>query len=182
MTTFDLAEVRSFATDLEARMNRCDNGEGLECSNLDDTLRHYATLCCEFREHVRQWGRAVFAGRAAFDPKVEEIWLDEGVRLYSRAVDMLSYGEQAEDGPCFVLDGNAALRSALLGLYQLLKGWVTPKLAVGPSARRGLVLSPDTAAEVRRRIDALPPLSATWQPANARQQRQFKKLRRRQTP
>jgi hypothetical protein len=90
MTTFDLVEVRTFATDLNARMTRCDNGEGIECATLDDTLRHYATLCCEFREGVRQWGRAVFAGRVAFDPEVERVWIDEGVRLYSRAVGLLA--------------------------------------------------------------------------------------------
>ena len=32
MTTFDLAEVRGFAADLDARLNRCDNGEGMELS------------------------------------------------------------------------------------------------------------------------------------------------------
>ena len=56
MMTFDLAEVRGFAADLDARMCHCDNGEGLECASLDDALRHYATLCCEFRENVREWG------------------------------------------------------------------------------------------------------------------------------
>ena len=52
MTTFDLAEVRGFTADLDARMNQCDNGEGLECANLDGTLRHYAVLCCEFHEQA----------------------------------------------------------------------------------------------------------------------------------
>jgi hypothetical protein len=182
MTTFDLAEVRGFAADLDARMNRCDNGEGMECANLDDTLRHYATLCCEFREGVRQWGRAVFAGRVAFDPEVERVWLDEGCRLYSRAVETLAYGQKAEaEGPCYLLDGQAVLQAALWDLYQLLEGWVTPKLAVGPSARQGLALTPAAAEEARRRIDSLPPLPADWQPADPRQQRQFKMLRKRRT-
>jgi hypothetical protein len=82
MTTFDLSEVRDFAANLGARMDRCDNGEGMECANLDGTLRQYAILCCEFCEHVRQWGRAIFTGQAAFDPEVERTWLDEGIRLY----------------------------------------------------------------------------------------------------
>jgi hypothetical protein len=63
MTAFDLATVRTFTADLETRRNRCDNGEGMECASLDDALRHYASLCCEFRESARQWGRSVFAGR-----------------------------------------------------------------------------------------------------------------------
>lgn len=180
MTTFDLAEVRGFTADLNARMDRCENGEGMECSNLDDTLRHYASLCCDFRDAVRQWGRAVFSGRAAFDPEVEEKWLLEGCLLWNRAKDMLAYGDEAEV-PCYVLDGKAALRSALLGVQQLLVEWVTPKLAVGPSARRKLTLKPAVSEEVRRRIASLPPLPPDWQPADARQQRQYKKLRKRRT-
>lgn len=58
MPTFDLAEVRSFAADLGARMERCENGEGMECAHLDGALRQYAVLCCEFCERVREWGRA----------------------------------------------------------------------------------------------------------------------------
>ena len=180
MTTFDLAEVRNFAAGLGASMNRCDNGEGMECASLDDTLRHYAALCCEFREGVRQWGRAVFAGRVAFDPEVERVWLDEGVRLYSRAVEMSAYGQTAEV-PCYMLDGQAVLQSALWDMYRLLENWVTPRLAVGPSARQGLALTPAASEEVRRRIEALPPLPTNWRPSDPRQQRQFDRLRRRRT-
>ena len=176
MTTFDLVEVRNFATALNVRMNRCDSGEGMECATLDETLRQLATLCCEFREEVRQWGRAVFAGRVAFDPEVERVWIDEGVQLYSRAVDLLAYGGSAEE-PCYVLDGKAMLQSALLPLYQILMGWVTPMLAVGPSARQGLPLKPATAEEVRLRIASLPPLPANWQPVDPRQRSQYRRLR-----
>lgn len=178
MTTFDLVEVRNFAADLDARMVRCDNGEGMECASLDDALRHYATLCCHFREGVRQWGRAVFAGRVAFDPEVESVWLNEGKQLYARAVEMLAYGQNAEV-PCYILDGQAVLRSALWDLAQLLGGWVTPKLAVGPSARHRVAHPPAALEEARERIAALPPLPADWQPSDPRQQNQFRRLRRR---
>lgn len=181
MTTFDLAELRGFAADLDARMNRCDNGEGMECASLDDALRHYASLCCEYRERVRQWGRAVFTGRVAFDPDVESLWLDEGLKLYSRAVGLLAYGQSAEV-PCYILDGQAVLRSALWELSQILSHWVTPKLAVGPSARQGLAATPTTAEEIRRRIAALPPLPADWQPADPVQQAQLKRIRANRTP
>jgi hypothetical protein len=176
MVTFDYAEVREFAADLNARLNQCDNSEGMECNNLDGALRHYATLCCEFQEGIRQWGRAVFAGRVAFDPKVEKIWVEEGIRLYSRAIEMLAYGEQAEV-PCYVLDGKNALRSALLGLHQLFNKWVTPKLAVGPSARNGTSVTSPIAEEIAKRLSELPPLPADWKPADPRQQWQFKRLR-----
>ena len=79
MTTFDLAEVRNFTADLDARMNQCDNGEGMQCANLDGTLHYYAVLCCSFCVQVRHWGRAIFYGQAAFDPEVEKLWLHEGI-------------------------------------------------------------------------------------------------------
>lgn len=180
MTTFDLVEVRNFTAELGARMNRCDNGEGMECASLDDALRHYAALCCQFREGVRQWGQAVFAGRVAFDPAVESVWLTEGVQLYARAIEMLAYGQKAEV-PCYVLEGQAVLQSALWELGRLLGGWVAPKVAVGPAARQGLPSSADTAEETRKRIESLPPLPADWQPADLRQRGQFKKLRKRRT-
>lgn len=172
MTTFDLAEVRNFAADLDARMERCDNGEGMECSNLDDTLRHHATLCCELLEGVRRWGRSVFSGRVAFDPEVERVWLEEGGRLYRRAYQMWAEGQKAEV-PCGVLDGQTILHSALWNLSQLLSNWETPKLAVGPSARQGLPLAPSAAEEARRRIASLPALPANWQPTDPRLKRQF---------
>ncbi len=181
MTTFDVAEVGAFAADLTARVDRCDNGEGMECASLDDALRHYAKLCCEFREGVRQWGRAVFAGHAPFDPQVEEVWLDAGIGLYERAVEMQAFGWQAEV-PCYELDGRAALDAALRNLDLLLRNWVTPKLAVGPAARQPIDLPAPAAEEVRRRIAALPPLPADWSPATRRQQRQLNRVRRERNP
>lgn len=83
MPTFDLAEARGFAAELTARMDRCDNGEGMYCANLDSSLAQYANICVEFCEGARQWGRAIFAGHAAFAPEVERLWLDQGNRLYA---------------------------------------------------------------------------------------------------
>jgi len=180
LTTFDLAEVRGFAADLDVRMDRCDNGEGLACANLDGTLRHYAEVCCEFCQQARQWGRAIFVGQVAFDPEVERIWLDKGILLYRRAAELWACGQQ-KAGDCFVLEGGAALGSALWRLERLLAGWVTPKLAAAPLARQGVALTPAAAEEVRKRIHALPPLPADWQPIDPRQQARFKKLRLKRT-
>ncbi len=181
MTTFDLAEVRRFAADLDARMERCDNGEGMECSNLDGTLRHYARLCCEFSEQVRQWGRSVFAGQVAFDPAVEQIWLEGAIRLYRRASELWAYGQEKE-GVCFVLEGGAALGSALWVLERMVVHWVTPKRAVAPLARQGLSSTQAAKEETRKRVEALPPLPADWQPADPRQQVRFRQLRQRRKP
>ena len=178
MTTFDLADVRRFTADLDARMNQCDNGEGMECTNLDGTLRLYAQLCCEFCERVRQWGRAIFYGQAAFDPEVEKLWLNEGMELYRRASDLWACGRERE-GDCFVLENGAPLGSALWRLERLLSTWVTPKPAIAPLARHGVALTQATKEEVQKRVDALPPLPADWQPTDPRRRTLFRKLQRR---
>jgi hypothetical protein len=180
MTTFDLADVQAFYQGLDARFTRCDNGEGMHCANLNDTLLEYAILCCEFRNGIRQWGRAVFTGRAKFDPEVEKFWKDKAAKLFWRAFELLSYGERQE-GPCYTLEGKAALQSALWELSNLLNNWVTPSLAVGPSARHKVVMSPEEAADIRRRIEALPPLPSDWQPTDAQQRDLLRKMRQQQT-
>ena len=174
---FDLAEVRRITENLNDRMAQCDNGEGMECASLDDALRHHAKLCCEFYENVRSWGRAVFAGSVTFDPEVEQVWLSEGHRLYMRAYEMSTLGQHAEV-PCFMLDGQHILDSAIWNLYQLLAQWVSPTLAIGPAARQELELSPSKALEIKTRIESLPSLPFDWQPKNVRQQGRYKKLRK----
>jgi len=177
MTTFDLPEVRGFVADLDARMARCQNNDGRECSTLDAALTYHAKICREFIEGVRRWGRAVFAGRVALDPEVEAVWLTEGWRLYGRATGMYAIGQESEES-CYVLEGRHVLSTALWGLYRLLKGWVTPGLAVGPSARRGLALDAQAAEEALRRLEALPPLPADWQPDDPTQRALYWCLRR----
>ena len=175
MTTFDLSEVLGFAADLDSQMDRCDNGEGIECSTLDAALVRYANLCCKFRDQVREWGRAVFSGRVAYDPDVECAWLDEALRVYKRATDMWTHGQESE-GQCYILEGRIFLQAALWDLYRLLSGWVTPKLAVGPSARRERAAAngPFT-DEVRRRVASLPPLPSSWQPDHVSQRALYRK-------
>jgi len=177
MTTFDLAEVRGFAADLDAQLDRCDDGEGMECATLDAALRRYADLCRAFRDAVRHWGRAVFAGRVAYDPEVERAWLDKAVPLFNRATGMLQRGQESE-GQCYMLEGRIFLQAALWDLYRLLTGWVTPKLAVGPSARRGSVPNSLATDEVRQRVASLPPLPANWQPDHSSQRALYRMPRK----
>ena len=174
MKTFDLAEIRKFANRLDASMDRCDNSEGMECANVDDTLLHYARLCRQFHGQVRQWGRAVFAGLAEFDPEVERVLLEQGKRLLQNAMETLAHAKEVEDD-CYILDGKCKLEAALLGLHQQLCGWVTPKLAIGPSARQRLDAS--ATEEMRKRVESLSPLPADWAPADPRQLMQYKKVR-----
>jgi len=163
MTTFDLAEVRGFAEELDAKMDRCDNNEGMECATLDAALLRYAELCCSFCDAVRQWARAVFAGRVPYDREVERAWQTEGLRLYRRASQMWGHGRKSE-GQCYILEGRICLQAALWEMYRLLTGWVSPKLAVGPSARQASALNSLDAEEVRQRVASLAPLPANWQP------------------
>ena len=141
MTTFDLAEVSSFTADIDARMDR----------TLDDTLGHYAELCHEFRDGLRRWGRAVFSGRLEFNPDVERVWLKDGRRLCSRAKDVYASGLRSA-GLREPLEKLAVLETALGDLDRLLTGWVTPRLAVGPSARRRILLDQAATEEELQRV------------------------------
>lgn len=176
MTTFELNDVRAFADELDADIARCESGEGLECTSLEMVLEYYAGLCCKYVDAVRAWGRAVFAGRVAFDNEAERILRAEGQRLYSQAAEMTAYSRQAER-ECYELEGCRRLEAALWHMQGLLENWVTPKLAVGPTARQGLPLGPAEAEEARRRIAALPPLPADWEPTDPRLRAMHRKLR-----
>ena len=178
MTSFDLAEVRKFTANLTLRMKQCENGEGIECATLEDSLRHHARLCCELRDRIRDWGRSVFTGKVAFDPEVQRVWLDEGFELYYRAKESLIYGEIAEV-PCYVLEGKSILQSALWELGLLLENWVSPSLSVSPSARQGLAVNPEVLQEARTRVSNLPLLPPDWRPSDARQQGQLRRLKSR---
>ncbi len=176
MTTFDLVETRSFFADLESRMDRCDNGEGMECANLDESLTHYAEICCEFYTRMREWGHAVFIGKVAYDPAVEKTWIDEGRKLYLRARNMAMDGKKAET-PCYILYGQPSLEASLWHFEQMLTHWVSPRLAISPGARQSDALR-DGALEAKKSIEALPSLPADWKPADAGQQMRFKKMGR----
>ncbi len=177
MTKFDLDEIRTFTADVDARMTRCDNGEGMECATLDAKLRHYAQLCWDVRSTVRAWWEAVFSGRVACDPDVNKALYDKADQLYERASDLLIFNEAQAVGPCAPCDGHAVLGSALWWLKHLLDHWIIPKKAVGPAARH--VPNPDQAAlaETKRAIESLPGLPADWQPADPEQQKRYAMLR-----
>jgi hypothetical protein len=177
MTTFDLAEVRDFTADIGSRMDGCDIGDGMECTKLTVILRRYADVCREFCDRVRQWGDAVFAGRVEYDPEVEQLWREQGTWLHSQATWAWQCGQNGE-GPCHDLEGQTELRVAIDDLDRLLRLWVTPKLAVGPAAKRWR--DPDQAPteEGRRRVAALPPLPPDWEPEDPEQRARFQRLRK----
>jgi hypothetical protein len=144
MIPSDLSGVSNFTADIGMRMDR----------TLDDTLRLYADLCREFRDALRQWGRDVFAGRIEFQPEVEQAWLEGGRRIYSRAKDVYDSGLKSAR-PRDTLENRTALETALNDLDRLMTSWVTPRLAVGPSARRRLMPDQTTTEEELQRIQSL---------------------------
>jgi hypothetical protein len=155
MLTFDLAGVREFTADISARMPSLPEPvEGMECAKMEDLLRRYAELCREFCGRVRAWGHAVFSGRVDFDPEVERLLREGGSDVHSQATWAFQCGQVIER-EYSTLEGMSSLRYAIDELGQLLQGWVTPKLAVGPAAKRWRY--PDQAAteEERRRVASL---------------------------
>ncbi len=185
MTTFDLVEVREFTATIDARLKQCDNGEGTVCATLEESLRHYAGLCDEFREGVRAWGRAVFSGLVVFDPEVERLVLVEGKRLLDQTVAKADHAgamesnhtQLTDSGCCYVLDGLPTLRSALRKLSQFFDPWVTPGLSVGPAARVRRHHTTEQFEAIRLRLAAMPPLPADWQPDDPEQRRALQRIR-----
>src|SRR4051794_22943799 len=85
MSKFDRTEVDAFVAQLGADMDRCDNGEGMGCADLEATLQSYAKFCRECRDELRNWSKAVFSGRVPPDPEIDEALLDIARRVHTDA-------------------------------------------------------------------------------------------------
>jgi len=177
MPNFDLVEVENFVADLEARITRCENGEGMECTTIDELIRHHGMVCFEFIDRVRAWANGIFSGQIAFDEEVERLWKTEGARLLSRAKEMYDRGKRAEE-ECYILDGRSCIMWAGCELAVLLEGWISPKLAIGPAARHNPVLPTSAALEAESKIASLPPLPADWVPADPKQEAWYRTMQR----
>jgi hypothetical protein len=174
MTTFELDEVRSFAANLDAQMDRCDNGEGIECATIDATLAHYTEVCRRFCCEVRLWARSVFTGRTQYQAEVEKAFTDAGFELFVRAKEMSWHGERLIP-ECFEFSGGNDLKSVLWMMEALLDDWITPKLAVGPAARRPFDADSEVDERSKSAIDLLPPLPPDWEPTDQKLRVLFQK-------
>ena len=154
MIIFDSKQVTDYAAGVNAELDRCEK-QGMFCSNLDSSLSCCADLCCKFAGELRRWAQDVFHGRVAFDATTEQFWKAELMRIQKRAYTLWTEARPHEES-CFVLDGLKKLQSSLWMLDQLVTGWVTPKLAVAPSARQQLPAH--LLDQARERIASLPPL------------------------
>jgi hypothetical protein len=175
MTTFDLVEVQGFTADIHARMDRRDNGEGSECAALEADLRRYAELCREFCNPIRKWGLSVFSGRVEFDPAVEQVLREDGKELYSRAMELWRSSQTLPTTQIHP-DEQVDLKDALGELDRLVNRWITPKLAVGPSARLWMIPGFAATEEEIARVAALPVLPVDWQSGDPRQHEGSRKL------
>jgi hypothetical protein len=135
-------------------MRKCDNGEGMICRTLDESINRYVQLCGELRAYVNQWARSIFTGQAAFDQSVEDL-LKQGIRrLLNRSKQVAALG-RGMDGQCFVLQGLNQLHCHIADFDYLLENWVSPRLAVSPTPR--VKLSDTAAQQVIERLGKLSP-------------------------
>jgi hypothetical protein len=172
MATLDLAAVSRFTADLNERQRRCDNGEGMECSTLENSINHYVQLCEELQNGVVRWAHAVFSGEVPLDPAVETLLVQETRILIGHAKRVAERGRTFE-GPCFVIEGLDRLYRRIQFLEGLLSHWVTPQLAVGPASRT--TLPEETQRQITERLAKLQPLPSDWRPADREQAAFFRK-------
>ena len=167
MTVFDVEQVRQIAADINSQLDRCESDK-THCQTIDQSLTCCADICYKFIGIVQKWGQDVFAGRVAFNPNAESLLKAELAQAYSRAVKAWEVGRKAEI-PCYDLPGQCRLESALWNLGRLIDGWVTPRISVGPSARRELYSDSSFYEEARKRIASLPILPIGWETKGLRQ-------------
>jgi len=166
MATLDLTAVRRFTDDLDDRLRRCDNGEGMYCSTLDASIKYYVDLCGSLTTCVHGWARAVFASQIGFDPEVEAVLKQAAQHLLHRAKEKAALG-RTMNGQCFELQGLPALHYCVADLDYLLDNWVSPRPAVSPAPR--VKLTDAAAQQVVEGLDKLPALPADWRPSQPAQ-------------
>jgi hypothetical protein len=155
MKTCDFEQVSATLEPLKAKFKDCAHGEGNACEKIDNQLDCCAEICFQMVQLFKQWSHGVFCGAVLFDPASEKLWQAEIVQIYLRAVKVWQSGRKAEI-PCYELPGQNKLSSALWHLNWLLEQWVTPKLSVGPAARRNLKLTEEQRDLIRKQLAALP--------------------------
>jgi hypothetical protein len=150
--TLDLNSMRQFTADLNNRLRQCDNGEGMVCSNLDETIRYYVELCRKLRGYINQWTRAVFTAEVRFESEVEILLKTKGRELLRHAKHVAARG-RALNEYCFAFESLNELHFCVADLDYLLENWVTPQPAVGPAAR--VKVPREAAQQIRERLKNL---------------------------
>lgn len=169
----DIENVRKIAAEIHAKLDACDNGEGMECANLDASLKRYAQACCDFVMGVREWAHCIFSGKSQFDREAERLWREEGRKLFLRAEAAWQQCKNFE-GPCWDLPGQGHLTAGLWYLDHVLSNWVSPKLSVAPGPRVTLAGDLD---EMRAQVESLAPLPENWRPGDKSQRTRYEKAK-----
>ena len=172
LATFDLDAVRHFTEDLRDKRSRCDNGEGMVCSNLQESIKRYVELCQELRIAVNEWVRAIFTGQVEFDHDAETLLKTELQHLLNRAKELAALG-RAMNWQCFELQGLSSLHYFVADFDYLLDNWVSPRLSVSPSPR--VKISGAAEQQIVEQIGKLSPLPSDWRPINQEHPSTFQK-------
>ncbi len=151
LTTYDLPAVQQFALEIHSRRASC-NGEGMFCSNVDESLGCHFKVCDELIQAVTNWAREVFAGRIEFEPEVERVFKSELERALDDARSCAQFGRSVTT-ECFNLERLSSLESAVQRIDFLLKNWISPQKSVAPGPR----VTPSAAAdaEIRNELGRL---------------------------
>lgn len=155
--TLDLSAVRHFADSLDEQMRECDNGEGMVCSTLDQSINHYAGLCQALREYINGWARAIFTGQAAPNAEVETLLKTQAQQLLRRAKKVAAQG-RAMDRYCWVLQGLNTLHCHIADFDYLLENWVSPQPAVRPAPR--VKVPSEAGQQIAEHLAKLQPMAA----------------------
>lgn len=157
-TTYDLASVQQFASNLQDRLEKCEGGF---CEDLDNSLRCTYDLCHELRTEINRWAGEVFTGRQPFDAEVEAVFRDELWRTLAKAESLAVLGEESKYD-CVPLQWLNPLKNRAQDLRYLWENWVSPCRSVGPGPR--VEIGEAARAEIAGRVGGLPPLPADWRP------------------
>jgi len=164
LATYDLSAVRQFVTSLNDRRAGC-NGEGMFCSDLDESLGCHVTVCKDLVDTVRHWAKMVYHGLIGFDPEVERVFKAELRRALDDTTPAVKHGRQVVN-ECFDLERLDELEWYASQIDTMLGNWVSPQRSVAPGPR---TLPGDEAdREIRERVAALAPLPPDWRPTDPR--------------
>ena len=130
-------EVIELSALLRARLEECEKEDagGVKCHDIEDRLICCSEQCREFSKKVREWGEDVFCGRVEFDDSANRRFEAELRIFLQKALLLLSEADQYH-GPCDGFPTLYELQDAISEMNELLHPWVTPELAVSPSARQ----------------------------------------------
>lgn len=170
LTTFDIADVRRFAQEVETERSECDGSDF--CSDLDQHITCLSRVCARWHEAVTDWAQAVFRGEIEFDREVEELLQTELRSAANRSRHHVKHGREVKN-ECHDLEMLDYLDAMVQWFDHLLANWVSPRRSVMPAPR--VKIPEATASEIEANARGLPPLPPGWRPKNLRQLRMFNK-------